>query len=265
MIRDIFRIQGKVALVTGGSRGIGFMIAKAYVESGIKVYITSRTVDQCQTAAKALSNIGTCIAIPSDIATEAGRQSIVETITKSEGTLDILVNNAGIEGALREDEKFDEYPESRYDQVMAINLKAPFRLTQQLFTLLCKDATHDNPARVINIGSVLGVRPPQGKISSGSYGPSKAAVHFMTKEFASLLGRQHIICNAIAPGYFKTPMTTGPDGEFDNEFQQFLEQTLPVGRLGCDADIAGLAVFLASKASSYITGELIKVDGGMTL
>ena len=259
-----FQIPGKVALVTGGSRGIGLMIAQAYVEAGIKVYITSRTVEQCESAAEMLSNIGHCIGIPADITTDTGRQKIVNVITEADGSLDILVNNAGIERGLRENEYFDEYPENAYDQVMAVNAKAPFRLTQQLFQLLSNGASQENPSRIINIGSVLGVRPLPGQASSGAYGASKAAVHFMTKEFASLLGHQHIICNAVAPGYFKTSMTA-PDGNFNSELQQHLEDTLPVGRLGCDADIAGLAVFLASTSSTYITGELIKVDGGYTL
>lgn len=261
---SLFKVQGKVALITGGSRGIGFMIAKAYVERGVKVYITSRTVEQCLSAEKTLSAIGSCVGIPGDIATEAGRQKIVEAISQTDGALDILVNNAGIEGGVREGDSFDDYPASTYDQVMAINLKAPFRLAQQLFQLLSNAATQDNPARIINIGSILGVRPPQGDASSGAYGISKAAMHFMTKEFASALGHRKITCNTIAPGYFKTPMTA-PDGQFNREFQQHLEATLPLGRLGCESDIAGLALFLASPASAYITGELIKVDGGFSL
>jgi len=147
---------------------------------------------------------------------------------------------------------------------MAVNVKAPFRLTQKLFGLLNKNASKSNPARVINIGSVLGINPPHGSVSSGAYGPSKAAVHFMAKEFANLLGKQNIICNAIAPGFFETKMTA-PRGKMDATFQDHLENILPIGRIGAPSDIAGIAIFLASPASTYITGEVIKVDGGYTL
>jgi len=263
-IEDLFSIKGKVALVTGGSRGIGFMIAKAYVENGAKVYISSRTVEECNASAIALSKIGTCISIPSDVSTEKGRQVIVDVLSKAEESLDILVNNAGLEGGMREGDRFDEYSEASYDKVMNINVKAPFRLTQNLFGLLERNTSKMDPARVINIGSVLGINPPQGSMSSGAYGPSKAAVHFMAKEFANLLGKHHIICNAIAPGYFKTKMTA-PLGKFDTQLQSHLENTLPIGRLGASNDIAGIAIFLASPASTYITGEVIKVDGGLTL
>lgn len=262
--KELFSIKGKVALITGGSRGIGYMIASAYVENGVKVYITSRTAEECNVAAAELSQTGTCIAIPSDVSTEEGRQVIVDALTKGEVSLDILVNNAGMAGGMEEGDRFDEYPESTYDKIMEVNVKAPFRLTQALFGLLNKNSSQTNPARVINIGSVLGVNPPQGTVSSGAYGPSKAAVHFMAKEFANLLGKENIICNAIAPGYFATQMTT-LDGKFDAALQTHLENTLPIGRLGGPSDIAGIAIFLASPASTYITGEIIRVDGGYTL
>lgn len=266
-IENMFSLKGKVALITGGSRGLGRMIAQAYVENGVRVYITSRTVTECEGTAEELSQFGECIGIPADIATEAGRQALIDSIKSKESRLDILINNAGKAGGINSPEEFGDYSESLYDDIMAINLKAPFRLTQGLSELLQAGATQADPARVINISSVLGLRPPHGMktgVSSGAYGPSKAAVISMSKEFGSLLGKKHITFNVIAPGFFATEMTS-LDGEFDPTFKKHLEDTLPLSRLGEAMDMAGAAVFLASPASAFVTGEVISVDGGYGL
>ena len=260
-IDTLFSIKGKVALVTGGSRGIGYMIAKAYVENGVRVYITSRTASECQQAADTLSKLGTCIAIPADVSTEGGRSAIYEVLTQHQETLDILVNNAGIAIAANpEDGGFDAFPESSFSQVMDINVKAPFLLIQKLISLLEKDATQSNPARVINIGSVYGQMVTEFQ-NAAAYGPSKAAIHFMTQEMGKYLGLRGVIVNAIAPGLFESNMTQSPDGELD----KYIAAKTPVGRTGHPQDMAGLAIFLASPASTFINGEIIKLDGGYSL
>ena len=267
-IEKMFNLKGKVALITGGSRGLGRMIARAYVENGVRVYITSRTEAECTGTAAELSRVGECIGIPADIATEAGRQLLIDTIAGKESRLDILVNNAGKAGGIGSPEALSDYSESLYDDIMAINLKAPFRLTQGLFDLLQQGATAADPARVINISSVLGIRPPHGgvsvSVSSGAYGPSKAALISMSKEFSKLLGKRNFTFNVIAPGFFATEMTT-LDGGFNPTFKSYLEESLPMSRLGEAMDMAGAAVFLASPASAFITGEVISVDGGYGL
>jgi len=259
-INDLFSIKDKVALVTGGSRGIGFMIAKAYVENGATVYITSRTAAECEGAAEALSKIGTCTAIPSDVSTEEGREAIFHRLQKHEGNLDILVNNAGIALGGDPEAGFEGFPEDAFDKVMAVNAKAPFMLTQKLIGLLEKNATQLNPGRIINIGSGAGIKVSVvNDAGAGSYGPSKALLHFMTKEWAVNFASRHITANAIAPGLFPSNMTS------DVEFQKKAALTFPIKRIGNASDMAGIAIFLASRASAFITGEVIKVDGGYTL
>jgi len=260
-LNTLFSIEGKVALITGGSRGIGYMIAQGYVENGVRVYITSRTADECQKAAKALSKYGTCIAIPADVSTEEGRNVIYEALNQHEQTLDILVNNAGIAiAAGPEDGGFDAFAETSFSQVMDINVKAPFLLIQKLIGLLENNASQTNPARVINIGSVYGQMVTEFP-NAAAYGPSKAAIHFMTQEMGKYLGLRGIIVNAIAPGLFESQMTQSPDGELDN----YIAAKTPVARTGLPQDMAGLAIFLASPASAFINGEIIKLDGGYSL
>ena len=260
-IKDLFSIKGKVALITGGSRGIGYMIAKAYVENGVRVYITSRTAGECHQAAEALSRLGHCIAIPSDISTEAGRSTIVDTLIQHEDSLDILVNNAGIAiSASPEMGGFDGFPESSFSQVMDINLKAPFCLVQKCIGLLEKNASPSNPARVINIGSVYGIMVTEFA-DAAAYGPSKAAIHAMTREMAKYLGQRGVIVNAIAPGLFESNIAPSGNGQL---FKTIADAT-PVGRTGHPLDMAGLAIFLASPASTFINGEIIKLDGGYSL
>ena len=262
---QLFSIDGKVALVTGGSRGIGYMIAKGYVQNGVRVYITSRTTKECERAAETLSEHGSCIAIPSDIATEGGRNVIFNTLNEREKSLDVLVNNAGITIAAGPEEGgFDAFPESSFNQVMAVNVTAPFLLTQKLIALLENSASPSEPARVINIGSVYGQMVTEFP-NAAVYGPSKAAIHFMTKEMGKYLGKRHILVNAIAPGLFESQLTQTPDGQHDIELENYIAGKTPVGRTGQPDDMIGLAIFLASPASNFINGEIIKLDGGYSL
>jgi NAD(P)-dependent dehydrogenase (short-subunit alcohol dehydrogenase family) len=254
-ISDLFSIAGKVALVTGGSRGIGLMIARAYVANGVKVYISSRKADVCAAVAAELSQQGVCLSLPADLSTDDGRSGLVAALSERETSLDILVNNAGAAWGA----PFDEYPESGYDKVMDTNVRAPFFLTRDLLPLLERNASTAAPARVINIGSIDGLHVPA--VDNFAYGPSKAAVHHMTRVLAVRLGGRGVTVNAIAPGFFASKMTAWVLENYQEEF----EARCPLGRIGAPADIAGIAVYLASPAASYLNGAVIPVDGGIHL
>ena len=254
-IQDLFAVKGKVALVTGGSRGIGLMIASAYVANGVKVYISSRKAAVCDAVAEELSKIGSCVSIPADLATTEGRAALVEAIKAKEDHLDILVNNAGALWAA----PFEEFPESGYDRTMDINVKAIFMLSKDFLPLLEKNASAADPARIINIGSIDGLRVPS--VDNFPYGPSKAAVHHLTKVLAVRLGPKNITVNAIAPGPFESKMTAWM---LDN-FKTQIEANCPLGRIGQPSDMAGLAILLASKAGAYLNGSIIPLDGGISL
>lgn len=255
-ISDIFSIKDKVAIVTGGSRGIGKMIAQGYVENGAKVYITSRKAEACDATAAELSKLGTCISIPADLATNEGRTKFVEAFKAKESKLDILVNNAGASWGA----SFDEFPESGWDKVMDINLKAIFFLTQALMPMLEKDSDLENPARVINIGSMDALLVSGGE--AFPYGPSKAAVHWMTKNLALRLTRgKGVTFNSIAPGPFESKMM-----EYNLEnYKDLIVRNNSLGRIGVPSDMAGVSIFLASKAGSYLNGAVIPVAGGADL
>lgn len=254
-INDLFSIDGKVALVTGGSRGIGYMIAEGYVSNGVKTYISSRKKAVCDAAAEELSKIGPCISVPADLSTNEGREKLVQVLNENEDSLDILVNNAGAAWGA----PFEDYPELGYDKTMDINVKAIFMLTRDLLPLLEKNASTANPARVINIGSMDAIKVP--RIDNFAYGPSKAAVHYLTRVLAVRIADRGITVNAIAPGLFRSKMT---DWVLDN-FQSEFEATNPLGRIGAPADLAGLAIYLASPAAAYVNGVVIPVDGGQSL
>ncbi len=254
-IENLFSITGKTAVVTGGSRGIGLMIARAYVENGVKVYISSRKAEVCDAAAGELSKLGTCISIPADLSTNEGREKLVNAIKEREDSIDILVNNAGAGWGA----PFDEYPEHGYDKTMDINVKAIFLFTRDLMPLLEKNASQTNTSRVINIGSIDGIRVPE--MDNFAYSASKAAVHHLTRVLAVRLGSRGVTVNAIAPGPFESKMT---EWLLDN-FQEQIENQCPLGRIGQPVDIAGIAVYLASPAAAYINGVVIPVDGGLCL
>lgn len=251
-INDLFSVAGKVAIVTGGSRGIGRMIAEGFVENGVRTYITARKADACAETAADLSKKGECIALPADLSTKEGREAFVAEITAREAKIDILVNNAGAAWGA----PFEEYPDEGYDKVMDINVKAIFTLTRDLMPLLKQGASQQNPSRVINIGSIDGLRV--STMDNFAYGASKAAVHFLTKNLALRLGPKGVIVNAIAPGAFQSNMMNATL----EKFQDKIESENPLGRIGSPEDMAGLALYLASNASKYMTGQVIALDGG---
>ena len=251
-INDLFSVAGKVAIVTGGSRGIGRMIAEGFVENGVRTYITARKADACAETAAELSKKGECIALPADLSTKEGREAFVAEITAREAKIDILVNNAGAAWGA----PFEEYPDEGYDKVMDINVKAIFTLTRDLMPLLKQGASQQNPSRVINIGSIDGLRV--STMDNFAYGASKAAVHFLTKNLALRLGPKGVTVNAIAPGAFQSNMMNATL----EKFQDKIESENPLGRIGSPEDMAGLTLYLASNASKYMTGQVIALDGG---
>tara|TARA_B100001765_G_scaffold214760_1_gene183824 strand:+ start:1488 stop:2282 length:795 start_codon:yes stop_codon:yes gene_type:complete len=259
-MKDLFSIKDKVALVTGGSRGIGEMIAAGFLASGAKVYISSRKAEVCDSTATRLSKEfgGECISIPSDLSRLDGVESLANTISSEESKLDILINNAGASWGA----PIDEYPESGWDKVMDTNVKGVFFLIQKLLPVLRKASSGDDPSRVVNIGSVDGIKT--GGFDAFAYGPSKAALHHLTRILAASLIKEKIIVNAIAPGPFPTWMLStgvGFGGETDVDWSVVGEQN-PSGRVGNMQDIAGLAIFLCSRASAYTVGQTITCDGG---
>lgn len=254
-VQSLFSIAGKTALVTGGSRGIGYMIAEGYLRSGAKVYISARKKEACEKAARSLAEFGPCVAIPADVATQEGRAKLVEEIAAREPKLDILVNNAGAAwGAAIAD-----FPEDGWDKVVDTNLKAVFFLTRDLLPLLEKAGTHADPARVINIGSIDGIQVPN--IETYPYSASKAGVHHLTRVLAVRLGARHISVNAIAPGPFESKMTEW----LLSEHGASIVAQCPLGRIGLPSDMAGIAIYLASPAASYLNGAVIPVDGGISI
>ena len=260
-VQDLFSVAGKVALVTGGSRGIGEMIAAGFLANGVKTYISSRKADVCDATAARLMNEfgGECISIPADCSNLPGIEGLVAAITERESQLDILVNNAGASWG----DPLDEFPESGWDKVMDVNVKGIFFLTQKCLPLLRTSASPETPARVINIGSIDGIKTPG--FDNFSYGPSKAAVHHMTRQMAAHLVRENIIVNAIAPGPFPSWMLStgvGFGGETEGVDWDRVGESNPSRRVGAAEDIAGLAIYLSSRAGQYTVGDVITCDGG---
>ena len=254
-ITNLFSVEGKVALVTGGSRGIGLMIARAFVENGVKVYISSRKAEVCDQVAQELSEFGTCISLPADLSTNEGRSSLIAGLQERESRLDILINNAGAAWGA----PFEEHPESAYDKVMDLNVKSVFYLTQGLMPMLKEASSLEDPARIVNIGSIDGLR--QSVMDNVPYGMSKVAVHHLTRMLATKFDGYGITINAIAPGLFPSKMTKWT---MDN-FQEQIEKMNPLRRVGQPDDMGGIAIFLCSRAGSYLNGAVIPVDGGLHL
>src|SRR5262245_55163072 len=254
-VHDLFSIKGKVALVTGGSRGIGLMIARGFVEAGAKVYISSRKKEVCDQVAGELSAIGQCVSIPADLSTIEGSAYLAKELASREPALHILVNNAGAAWGA----PLAEYPEAGWDKVMDTNVKSIFFLTRDLAPLLEKSARPDDPARVINVGSIDGLKVPS--VENYAYAPSKAAVHHLTRVLAVKLGPRGITVNAIAPGPFESQMTKW----FLENYQKKIEADCPLGRIGSPPDMAGVAIYLASRAGAYVNGVTIPVDGGICI
>ena len=255
MRNDLFSLVGKVALVTGGSRGIGRMIAEGFLMHGAKVYISSRKAGPCdETAAELSKGGGECISLPQDVSTVDGARALAARITTLEPRLDILVNNAG--AAWMAD--FDAFPESGWDKVMDLNLKSPFFLTQALHGALAAAATPDRPAKVINIASIDGMRlNPQ---ETWSYHASKAGLIYLTRRMAARLIADHIVVTAIAPGAFASDMNRVARDQADE-----VAGRIPSRRIGRDEDMAAAAIYLASRAGDYVVGATLPVDGGVSL
>ncbi|MDP2214855.1 SDR family oxidoreductase [Phenylobacterium sp.] len=255
MALDLFTLQGRTALVTGGSRGIGKMIAAGFLAQGAKVYISSRKADACDAAAEELSQGGgTCISLPQDVSSVAGCQALAKALEEREEKLDILVNNAGAAWGA----PFEEFPEHGWDKVMDLNLKSPFFLTQAPHVALKKAGTHDQPAKVINIASIDGIRlNPQ---DTYSYHASKSGLIYLTRRLAARLIADNIVVSAIAPGAFASEMNRTARDHGDA-----VAKAIPARRIGRDEDMAGAAIYLASRAGNYVVGETIAVDGGVAL
>jgi NAD(P)-dependent dehydrogenase (short-subunit alcohol dehydrogenase family) len=248
---DLFSLQGRVALVTGGSRGIGKMIAKGFVEAGAKVYISARKAEACAAAAAELGP--NCIALPQNIATHEGVVELATRLRALEPKLDIVVNNAGAAWGA----KFEDFPETGWDKVMNLNLKSPFFLTQALYPLLQAAASDDRPAKVINIASIDGIN--LSPLETYSYHASKSALIYLTRRMAARLAKDRIVVTAIAPGPFASEMNT-----VARDHAEVIAKNVPMGRIGRDSDIAACAIYLASSAGDYVVGATIPVDGGIT-
>ena len=254
MTTDLFSLKGRIALITGGSRGIGRMIAAGFIAQGAKVYISSRKADACEKTAAELSNGGgACIALPVDTSTVAGAQALAKAYAAKESKLDILVNNAGAAWL----EKFDQFPEKGWDKVLDLNLKAPFFLTQALGAPLRAAATKAKPAKVINIASIDGVSVNMQE--TYSYAASKAGLIHLTRRMALRLIEDNIVMSAIAPGAFASDMNTLARHQGEE-----VARRIPARRIGTDEDMAGAAIYLASRAGDYVVGATLVVDGGVS-
>jgi NAD(P)-dependent dehydrogenase (short-subunit alcohol dehydrogenase family) len=252
---ELFDLDGKVAVVTGGGRGIGAMIAAGLLQAGAKVYLSSRKADELHATAQKLSALGPVDAIPADLGTADGVETLAAQLTDREGAIHALFNNAGTTWGAT----FAEFPDSAFDKVFAVNVKGVFLLTRALLPLLKAGASEGDPPRVINTGSVDGLRPPRPGMNNFSYSASKSAVHMLTRHLAGELAPD-VLVNAIAPGLFESKMTR----HMLAGGAEVVGAQLPLGRVGSPDDIAGISVFLASRASSYITGAVIPVDGGVS-
>lgn len=251
-IANLFSLKGRTALITGGSRGIGRMIAHAYLVQGARVYVSARDVDTCNQTAAQLSEFGEIIALPADVSTLEGVNTLVRSVADREESLDILVNNAGTAWGA----PYDEFPEAGWDKVVDLNLKTPFFLTQCLTPLLRKAVAKSLP-KVINIASVDGISV--GPRETYSYAASKAGLIQLTRLMALRLAPERIVVSAIAPGAFATDLNKSARDHGDD-----VAAYIPLGRIGTAEDIAGAAVYLASRAGDYVVGSTLIVDGGVT-
>ena len=249
----LFDLAGKVAVVTGGTRGIGLMIARGLLQAGASVYISSRKPEAGDAAAGELSAHGRVVSVPANLASEQECARLAAEVGRSEERVHVLVNNAGATWGA----PLEEFPASAWDRALDLNLKAPFYLTRAFLPLLQAAGTVDDPARVINIGSIDGLRVPE--FPTYSYSASKAGLHQLTRVLARELGPRHVTVNAVAPGPFESKMMAATLAEFGDE----IAAAAPLGRIGRPDDMAGVAVFLSSRAGAYVTGAVIPVDGGI--
>jgi NAD(P)-dependent dehydrogenase (short-subunit alcohol dehydrogenase family) len=252
----LFDVSGKTALVTGGSRGIGLMIARGLVQAGANVIVSSRKQADIEAAAAELAELGSCEAIVGDISTPDGAGELARATRERFPSLDILVNNAGATWG----EPIEQFSPHGWDRTMHTNVEGIFHLTVGLLDALRAAAAPEDPARVVNIGSIDGLRVPS--MENYSYSASKAAVHMLTRHLAKRLAAEHITVNAIAPGPFESKMMAFA---LENpETREAIEQTVPLGRIGSPDDVAGLTLLLTSRAGAYLTGTVIPLDGGIT-
>ena len=252
-MQDLFSLKGRTALVTGGSRGIGKMIAAGFVAQGAKVYISARKAQPCiETAEELSADGGQCIALPQDVSTVEGAKALAAALTEREPKLDILVNNAGAAWAA----DFESFPESGWDKVMDLNVKSPFFLTQALYGPLKAAASEERPAKVINICSIDGIA--LNPLETYSYHASKSALIYLTRRIAARLVKDQILVNAIAPGAFPSEMNRAARDHGD-----FVAQHIPSGRIGRDDDMAAAAIYLAARSGDYVVGTTVTVDGGV--
>jgi len=255
-LQSLFGLDGKRAVVTGGSRGIGFMIAEGLIDAGCEVIISARKAEQVADAAARLSEKGTCIGVPADLSTDEGIAHLGEAVAEHWDSLDILCNNAGASWG----EPIESFSPGGWDKVMNVNVRSIFFLTQKLLPLLRAGASSESPSRVINTGSVNGLTPPEW--DTFSYSTSKAAVHMLTKHLAKNLAKDHITVNAIAPGPFDSNMMSFALN--DPASRASIASDVPMGRVGVPGDMAGVAIYLSSAAGSYVTGTVIPVGGGLS-
>lgn len=252
-LQRLFGLDGKTALVTGGTRGIGMMIARGLLQAGATVVISSRKAEACDEAVAALSAFGEVRAVPADLSRNEECKRLAADVINHTDSLDILVNNAGATWG----EPLESFPPAAWDRVLDLNLKSPFWMVQELLPALRRAGTQEDPARVINIGSIDGIHV--SPMSTYSYSTSKAAIHQLTRVLAKELGPQHITVNAVAPGPFPSKMMAATL----DTFGEAIAASAPLRRIGRDDDMAGIAIFLASRAGSYLNGAVIPVDGGI--
>lgn len=256
-VANLFSIKGRIALVTGGSSGIGRHIATGLAAAGAKVYICARTEAKVKAAAEGIATVtgGDVTGIAADLSTVAGIEALAAEIGGRETALHILVNNAGTIA----DAPIEDYPEEGWDEVMDLNLKAPFFTTQKFLTLLRAGATQEHPASVINIGSVGALKIGPREVYA--YQASKGAIHWLVKSIAKRLAPEGITVNVIAPGFFESDMTVINS----EEMRQMVVSMVPRRRVGAPEDVAGAAIYLASRAGAYVTGSVIPVEGGLSI
>ncbi|CBY01309.1 hypothetical protein IAQ61_003133 [Plenodomus lingam] len=250
----LFDVKGKVVLVTGGAKGIGRMISEGFVQNGATVYVSSRDAKACEQACKEMNALGKGKAdfIPADLYKEEEIQKIADELKKREGKLDVIVNNSGSNWG----QSYDTYPSAAWDRVLNLNLKRVFQLTQAVTPLLVAASTPASPSRIINIGSVDGLRVPA--LETFAYSASKAGLHHLSRVLASHLGKRGITSNTIACGPFESKMMKATL----EKFQHVIESGVPLGRIGSPEDVAGTCLFLSSRAGAYVNGATITLDGG---